>query len=200
MARMKRTHRPDVWCWSAFNADRDLDFNSYLWARRYGNVVIDPLPMNEHDLDHLERLGGVSTIVITNSDHVRGAMDLLRRYDIDLCGPMGERAGFPLNCTRWLSDGDEVVPGLTALVMNGSKTAGELALLLEDTTLITGDLVRAPHGGALAMLPEAKLADAHAALASVRRLEELDKVQAVLVGDGWPLFTGAHEAISTLLA
>jgi hypothetical protein len=196
---MKQTHRRDLLCWSRFDPIRNLDFHSHLWVRKYGNVAIDPLPLSEHDLEYLERLGGVSVVVVTNSDHVRGAEEIAFRYSAELCGPRGEQNGFPILCHRWLSDGEEVVPGLVALEVNGSKTPGELALVLEETTLITGDLVRGPRGGALDLLPDDKLTDKHAALASVRRLEELPGVDAVLVGDGWPVFRGGREALGAII-
>ena len=68
--------------------------------------------------------------------------------------PAGEEDTFPISCERWLHDNEEVVPGLIAYQLDGSKTPGELALLLEHTTLITGDLIRCHIGGELCMLPE----------------------------------------------
>jgi hypothetical protein len=82
----------------------------------------------------------------------------------------------------------------------GSKTPGELALLLEETTLITGDLVRAHRAGSLMILPEAKLQDRSAAVASVQRLAHLNTVEAILVGDGWSLFRDGHAQLQELAA
>jgi len=197
---VKRLHRPDLWSWSRFDEARNVDFHGLLWVRPGGNVAIDPLPQTAHDRRHLESLGGAATIVITNSDHVRGAVELADATGALLLGPAGERAGFPIPCHRYLEDGDEVVAGLVALALDGSKTPGELALLLEGSTLITGDLVRANRGGALDLLPDARLADRGAALASLRRLAGLPGIEAVLVGDGWPVFRGGAAALAELLA
>ncbi len=197
---MKALHRPDLFGWSAFDAARDLDFHSTLWVRDGGNVLVDPLPLSDHDAAHLERLGGAAWIVITNSDHVRGAPAIAARFGARVAGPAAERAGFPIPCDRWLGDGEEVVPGLTALALDGSKTPGELALLLEGTTLLTGDLVRAHRAGALALLPDGKLREKASAIASLRRLVALRGVEAVLVGDGWPVFRDGHTRLAELLA
>ena len=70
---MKLLQRNDLFSWSEFNEERNLDFNSWLWVRSKGNVLIDPLPMTEHDRQHLERLGGAEFIIVTNSDHCRDA-------------------------------------------------------------------------------------------------------------------------------
>lgn len=185
---MKRLHRPDLFSWSVFDAPRNVDFNGLCWVRPEGNVLVDPMPMSEHDRAHLGGLGGAAWIVVTNSDHTREAEALAAWTGAKLAGPAAERGALPFECERWLSDGEELVPGLVALELHGSKTPGELALLLEGSTLVTGDLVRAHAGGSLMMLPEAKLTDREAAVASVRRLAELEGIEAVLVGDGWPVF------------
>lgn len=195
---MKALHRPDLFAWSQFNPDRNLDFHGYLWVRDAGNLAVDPVPLSEHDQAELRALGGLATIIITNSDHVRAAAELAELTSARVLGPAAERGGFPIKCDGWLVDGDEPLPGLRVLALEGSKTPGELALVLERTTLITGDLVRCHAGGTLCMLPDPKLSDRAKAVASVRRLAELQDIEAVLVGDGWPLFHGGAEALAAI--
>jgi hypothetical protein len=197
---VKRLHRPDLWGWSRFDEGRNIDFHSVLRVHPAGNVAIDPLPLSQHDSAHLESLGGVATIVITNSDHVRAAAELAAATGARVLGPAGERDRFPIPCDGVLADGDRVAEDLVALALHGSKTPGELALVLSGTTLITGDLVRAHRGGGLDCLPDAKLTDRGAALASLRRLAALPGIDAVLVGDGWPVFTGGARALRELVA
>lgn len=197
---MKRLHRPDLFGWSRFDESRDLDFHSVLWVRPSGNVVIDPLPLSAHDAAHLESLGGVAHIVVTNSDHVRDSRALAERTGARVLGPGTERETFAIACDGWLSDGDEPVPGLLVFALDGSKTPGELALLIEHTTLVTGDLVRAHHAGSLTLLPDAKLSDRQRALRSVQRLADLPRVEAVLTGDGWPVFRDGKRALCELIA
>jgi glyoxylase-like metal-dependent hydrolase (beta-lactamase superfamily II) len=197
---MKRLHRPDLFGWSEFNEDRNIDFHSVVWVRPEGNVVIDPLALGEHDEAHLHELGGVAWIVVTNSDHIRDSVSLAERMGAQLMGPSQEADSFPFKCARWLSDGDEVVPGLRALELAGSKTSGELALLLEGSTLITGDLIRAHQGGALCLLPDQKLSDRRKAIESVRGLTLLPELSALLPGDGWPVFRDAKFLLHEMLA
>ena len=196
---MRKLHRDDLYSWSVFDEPRNIDFNGVCWARADGNVLIDPMAMTAHDLAHLTELGGAAWIVVTNSDHTREAAALAARFGAKVAGPAGEREAFPMDCDRWLADGDELVPGLTAIALSGSKTPGELALLIGGHTLVTGDLVRAHGGGRLDLLPDPKLADKAAAIESLRRLRALEP-DAVLVGDGWPVFRGGVEALDALLA
>jgi glyoxylase-like metal-dependent hydrolase (beta-lactamase superfamily II) len=197
---MKYLHRSDLRAWSSFDVARDVDFNSVAWIRDGGNVLIDPMPMIESDLAQLIDLGGADVIVITNSDHARASVTLGQRLSARLCGPAAEKSSLGIDCDRWLRDGDEIAPGLEVFELNGSKTPGELALLLEGSTLVTGDLVRGQRAGSLNLLPDAKLGDKSAALESVRRLAAIASIDAVLVGDGWPVFHGGAAALSTLVA
>jgi hypothetical protein len=195
---VKNLHRPDLFTWSKFDEERNVDFNSFFWKRSGGNVAIDPLPLSDHDQKQIELFGGISLVVVTNSDHVRDTQRIAAHFGAEVAAPAGEQGALRIPVDRWISDADTVVPGMVARALDGSKTPGELALLLEDTTLITGDLVRAHRAGSLMLLPDAKLSDKQQALASVRRLLEWEKVQTVLVGDGWHFFCGAREELERL--
>ena len=195
---MKRLHRDDLFGWSIFDESRNIDFHGIAWVRGGGNVIVDPVPMSAHDEAHLRELGGAAMIVITNSDHVRAAAALAETFGARILGPRGEQDCFPIRCEGWLGDGETVVSGLIAYTVSGSKTPGELALVLEGSTLVTGDLIRAHEGGRLSLLPDTKLADPGAARSSARRLAALPGIDAVLVGDGWPVFRHGGDALREL--
>lgn len=197
---MKATHRPDIFSASVFDEARNLDFNGTLLVRPDGNVLVDPMPMTPHDREHLASLGGAADIVITNSDHVRDAVELAAQTGARLVGPVAERDGFPVACATWLSGGDPWRPGIEVVALAGSKTPGEIALVVDDDTLVAGDLIRGHVGGLLNLLPDAKLGDRAAAVASIRELAQRSALQAVLVGDGWPVFRDGHARLSDLLA
>ena len=196
---MKRLHRDDLFGWSVFDESRNIDFHGLAWVHDGGNVLVDPVPMSPHDEAHLRQLGGAAWIVVTNSDHTRDAARLAGAFDAKVLGPRLERDRFPIRCDDWLGQDDAVVSGLVVHEMAGSKTPGELALTLDGATLVTGDLVRAHEGGRLCLLPDAKLADPDLARSSVRRLAALPDIDAVLVGDGWPVFRHGAEALRELV-
>lgn len=204
---MKQLHKPSLWSWSLFNEERNLDFHSVFWrgpkaaatSAFGGNVVIDPLPLSPHDLAHIGALGGVQQIIVTNSDHTRAAATLAAETGAVLWGPRLEPSCLALLGARALGDEVEFAPGLEVVELHGSKTPGELALIVEDDTLITGDLIRAQRPARLNLLPDAKLADRSRALESLRGLCGRARIEAVLVGDGWPIFRGGAAALSELL-
>ena len=195
---MKKLHRSDLYCWSIFDVDRNIDFNGILWVRPQGNVIIDPLPLEKYDRNHLEKLGGAKYVIITNSDHVRDCKNILSLTGAKCFGPEGEKKNFPITCDYWLKDGDTPIEGIEIFSFKGSKTSGELAILLEKSTLITGDLIRSHIGGQLNILPDEKLVNRDLAIESVRRMASIKEIEAVIPGDGWPIFSYGHEALLNL--
>jgi hypothetical protein len=197
---MKSLHKSNLFCWSQFDEDRNIDFHSYVWVRGEGNIVFDPLPLTKHDSDHLHSLGGVSTIIVSNSDHVRAAQSLAKSTGAEIWGPAGEKDTFPVACSKWLHENMGFCDGLDVYCLSGSKTKGELAFVVEGDTLITGDLVRAHAGGALCILSEAKLQDFDAARESVKRISAILGIVAILPGDGWPVFRNGEEVLAELVS
>ena len=55
---MKQLLFDDLYSWSRFSEERQIDFNGHLWVRPEGNVLIDPVPMSESDLTQFDELGG----------------------------------------------------------------------------------------------------------------------------------------------
>jgi glyoxylase-like metal-dependent hydrolase (beta-lactamase superfamily II) len=197
-----------LFSWSEFNAQRNIDFNSFFikgnpimnplnpfFDGKMGNVVIDPLPLSDHDKAHIRTLGGIDWIILSNSDHCRAAVEIAEEFKSYIAGPKAESADFPITVDRWLSDGDVIQP-LKVRELNGSKTPGELCFLYGDI-LFTGDLIRAHKPGALMILPTPKLRDPLAAAKSIQNLDS-EGVDTILVGDGWHLFGGGAEAIKAL--
>jgi glyoxylase-like metal-dependent hydrolase (beta-lactamase superfamily II) len=199
---MKKLHRRDLFSWAVYAEKLDIDFNGFAWTRgegNGGNVLIDPVSMTPHDRAHLEELGGASWIVVTNSDHVRATVELAKDLGAKIAGPAAERETFPLRCDKWLAEGDEPFPGLRVIELLGSKTPGELALVLEESTLFCGDLVRSHRANALMMLLETQgLKDRAKAVESIARLARLEHIEAVLVGDGWCVFRDGRKYLEEL--
>jgi len=196
---MKQLHKPNLWGFSLFNAERNLDFHSVFWSRPAGNVLIDPLPLTAHDAAHLDRLGGVRDIILTNSDHARAAAELRERTSARLWGPRLEPAFLESLGARALEREHSLGADLEVLELSGSKTPGELCLLLEGETLVVGDLIRGHRAGRLNLLPDAKLGDKALAIGSLEALTQREGIDAVLVGDGWPVFRAGSAALLELL-
>jgi len=197
---MKTLHKNNLYCWSEFDPDRNIDFHSYVWVSGERVVVFDPLPISAHDKKHLDSLGALTHIIITNADHVRDARLLSDNGDVEIWAPEAERNSIDLPCSRWINETETLLEGLQGYSLSGSKTPGEMAFLIEGDTLVTGDLLRAHSGGALCLLPDAKLNDKALAVESLKRLASIESINAILPGDGWPVFRDGQKVLSELVS
>ncbi|MBV8149509.1 MAG: cupin domain-containing protein [Candidatus Eremiobacteraeota bacterium] len=190
---------PSGWMWSAWQAERGIAFNSYLFERDGGCVAVDPLPLDDQSADQIADLGGVHTIVLTNRDHERAAAAFRERFDARVLASAAEATLFTLPIDGTFDDRDEVFPGAVAVALPHGKTAGEIALhIAAAKTAIVGDALIGAPAGALGLLPDDKLEDRTQFVFSLRRLWEL-QLETLLLCDGQPIFSGADEAIATLL-
>ena len=196
---MQRLGIAGVQMWSAWQPDRGLFFNSYLIERPDGNIVVDPLPLDERQTQRIEAAGGVATIVLTNRDHERDAVTLRDRFGARVRASKIEAPLFSMPIDETFVPGEELAPGLAAIALPHGKTPGEVALYLpEASAAIVGDAIIGAPAGSLSLLPDGKLADVDAFILTLRRLWSL-RLEVLLLGDGQPLFSGADAAIGALL-
>lgn len=190
---------PGGWMWSSWQADRGMNFNSYVFERGTGCVAIDPLPLDEQSKVELARLGGVHTIVLTNRDHERDAAALRERFASRVLAHTPESTLFAVPVDATFSHGDEVFEGAFAVALPHGKTPGEVALHLPSAkTAIVGDALIGSPAGAVNLLPDPKLIDPERFLIALRRMWALN-LETLLLCDGQPILAGADDALAALL-
>jgi uncharacterized cupin superfamily protein len=189
---------PGIFAWSQWQPDRNISFASHLLIRESGNVAFDPLSTDDAENAEIEALGGVAVILLTNRDHERGAAALRERFGARILASRAEAELFRLPVDGVFDAGD-VVPGITALALQGAKTPGEVAFFLPDLGVaVVGDAVLGEPAGELSFLPDATPADPGALTLSLRRLWALQP-RALLLGDGVSLFADVDERLGALL-
>lgn len=181
---LARLEIPGAWMWSAWQPERGMNFNSYLFERGGGCVAVDPLPLDDASLDAIDRLGGVHTIVITNPEHVRGSAALRERWDARVIDSP--------------ADGDEVFAGAYAIAIPHGKSDEFAVHLPAARAAVIGDALIGSPAGALSLLPDEKLRDPKRLPFALRRIWAL-QLKTLLLCDGQPIFGSADEAIGTLL-
>jgi glyoxylase-like metal-dependent hydrolase (beta-lactamase superfamily II) len=208
---MKTTRLRGVRTWGRFQADRGIDFNGFVLVDEDGtaggNLLIDPMGIDDAERKALGEVGGVRWIVLSNADHLRAAVELKREFGARLVAPAAERGRFgeaAAHVDDWFSVQDdlpaEVATRLVACPVRGGKSPVEFAFHLpEQRALYFGDIVRSHDVGSLRLLPDAKLADRAQVVADLRPLAELD-FDAVLLGDGDSILFRGREAYAELLA
>ncbi len=203
---MKDTILPGLHTWSAYQDERRVDFNGFFWERRAGGVLVDPMPLTGDQLAFVQDHGGVRWIVLTNADHWRATSELKPRLRATVWAPEGDHA--------WLGDRADEVDGWYAARgqlpaelrddvdvrwIRGGKTPSEAVLYLEPLrALVFGDVVRSHACGSLGLLDDAKIADKQQVVRDVLALRDVP-LQAVLLGDGDSVWTGARSAFLDFL-
>lgn len=187
-----------MWSWSAWQPDRNLDFNGFFIETDEGNLVVDPIAPDDALLDAL-RSRGVAAVVVTNRDHERGTAAVAAATGAAILASTLDAPELHVKVDRTLVPGD-VVHGWTILGFEGLKTAGEIALYDRGRrAAIVGDAIWGTPAGALTLMPDAKLQDPGKAALSLRALRGLP-LDHLLVGDGACIFGNAYTALNAMFA
>ena len=189
----------DVFTWSWFSEPHGYNFNSIVIPDLDGNICIDPVEPNEEVMSELVRMG-VSSIFLTNRNHVRAANKIRERTGAR-CYIHREDAAYAKGqgavLDDELHDGETIGP-FTVISVNG-KSPGEVALLWpQRKTLIVGDAVVGNPPGQLSLLHERVMDDPARLRRSVNQLLALD-FDTILVGDGVSIIGDAKQRLRELV-
>ena len=191
---MQQTVVPGIAMWSVWQPERNFYFNSFLVTTPEGNLVIDPLALDEAGTADIAARGGVAWVAITNRDHERAARPLAARFGAKIAASALDATSLSGPVDRLLHDGD-VIAGATVVGLDGLKTPGEFALhFREHATIVVGDALWGVPAGDLRLMPDDKLADPARAALSLRRLAALGP-EHLLLGDGACVFGNARRAL-----
>ena len=192
---------PGIWQWSWFSEEKRLDFNGLFLNIGEHKIVVDPPPMTAEASTFIRRQGQLDYIIVTNRDHAREAAACQADFRCQLFVPDADAPQMDLKPSRTFKDGELLPGGIWVVQLNDQKSSGESALFIQQGKgiLITGDALIGKPAGSLSMLPAEKYADAAKAREGLRRLLKYN-FDAILVGDGTSILTGAKQAVERTLA
>jgi glyoxylase-like metal-dependent hydrolase (beta-lactamase superfamily II) len=195
-----REFLPGILFWPRLSERHGYDFNGTLVLHEHGNLCIDPVEPSDEVLERLAEVG-VARILLTNRNHARaanrvreltGAKTSIHPADADYARGQG------VILDAELAIGEPVGP--FQVVGVPGKSPGEIALHdARRGLLVVGDAVIGNPPGHLSLLGERVMDDPAQLRASVGGLLELD-FDAILVGDGTPISSGARERLAELVA
>ena len=115
--------------------------------------------------------------------------------------PDADASQIELKPTKTFKDGELLPGGIWVINLQDQKSPGESALFIQQGKgiLIVGDALIGKPSGSLSLLPVEKYADAGKAKESLRRLLKYN-FDAILVGDGTSILTGAKQVVEQALA
>ena len=186
---------PGIWTWSWFCEEKGYPFNGLLLIEGDKAVLIDPPLMTEAARAALRRFPPIHAIYLTNKDHERAAHDLRREFKIPLWIHELDKPLLKEEPDHVFTEGRKLECGIRVVHLQHQKSPGESAFYLEKRkTLIVGDALIGHPAGKLNLLPTVKYRDFRKAHVGLRRLFILS-FEAMLVGDGQSILSGAQEAL-----
>lgn len=188
----------DIYQWSVFNEEKDLNFNGLYIQTPEGAILIDPPPMSEEDVAEVESLGVPHAIYLTNKHHTRGTEEHEKRWPLDVIVPEDDVSLMEIAHDGTYTHGDFILEVLQAIHIPHAKTPGECAFYWpQKKVLIIGDAFVSKDSG-LAMLPDDKFKDPNLAREGLRVLKGLD-YNILLPGDGAPLLENAAPQVEEFI-
>ena len=192
---------PGIWQWSWFSEEKQLNFNGLFLTVGEHRIVVDPPPLTGEASALIRRQGQLDYVIVTNRDHVREAAACQADFRCQLQVPDADAPQMDLKPTKTFKDGELLPGGIWVIHLQDQKSPGESALFVQQGrgVLIVGDALIGKPAGALSLLPEEKYADATKAKAGLQRLLKY-QFDAILVGDGTSILTGAKAVVERALA
>lgn len=192
---------PGIWQWSWFSEEKQLNFNGLLLTVGEHKILVDPPPITPEAKTVIRRQGQLDYIIVTNRDHAREAAACQADFGCQLFVPDADAPQMDLKPSKTFKDGELLPGGIWVIHLQDQKSPGESALFLQQGkgVLIVGDALIGKPPGALSLLPAEKYADAGKAKAGLRRLLKYS-FDAILVGDGASILTGAKAAVEQAVA
>lgn len=189
------------WQWSWYSEEKQLDFNGLFLVVGEHKILIDPPPMAGEDQAFIRRNGPVDYLIVTNRDHVREAKACQATFNCQLHLPELDASQMDVTPTKTFKDQELLSGGLWVVNLRDQKSPGESALFIQQGKgiVIVGDALIGKPAGSLSMLPAEKYADAAKAKEGLRRLLKYN-FDAILVGDGASILTGAKQAVEQALS
>jgi glyoxylase-like metal-dependent hydrolase (beta-lactamase superfamily II) len=192
---------PGIWQWSWFSEEKQVNFNGLFLTVGEHKILVDPPPMTPEASTLIRRQGQLDYIIITNRDHAREAAACQSDFRCHLQVPDADAPQMDLKPSKTFKDGELLPGGIWVIHLQDQKSPGESALFLQQGkgVLIVGDALIGKPAGALSLLPAEKYSDAARAKQALRRLLKY-QFDAILVGDGASILTGATAAVEQAVA
>ncbi len=150
---------PNLFRWSEFSDEKQLNFNGYYLVNREESVLIDPPDMSDDGMSELKQKiadhadNPLKAILLTNVHHDRASLKFKETFQIPIYIHESDKALLEFTPDHTFK-GDEVLfCGLKVIHLKDQKSPGESAFLLaEKKQLFVGDALIGKTKGKLNQL------------------------------------------------
>ncbi|HEY5742712.1 MAG TPA: hypothetical protein VIS99_09235 [Terrimicrobiaceae bacterium] len=182
----------DLFVWHGYNPECKTDCSSTAIRTPEGFVLIDPVRLEEQAIEQMVGDDRVAAVLLTNGNHLRGALYEKERLDVPVYAPERAQQTLPVDCS--VRDGDLLFDTLKAIGLPGGAS-GETAYVGKGI-LVIGDALT--NLESLQILPDKYCEDRALLHESVRVLGSLE-FDIACFAHGLPIVGRAKEKIVEIL-
>jgi glyoxylase-like metal-dependent hydrolase (beta-lactamase superfamily II) len=196
----------NIYSWSEYCEEKNLDFNGYLVIGKDESVIVDPPSLENNDEEELRNIMDkhsacpLKGIMLTNVHHERASNSLKKRFPVPIWVNALDKEGLEVTAGNTYSGGDILFCGIQAIQLEDQKSPGETAFYLKDQKIIlVGDALIGKVPGEVNLLPPEKYKDPNKVKAGLQKLMSYE-FETLLVGDGVSILKDAKAVVKTFLA
>jgi glyoxylase-like metal-dependent hydrolase (beta-lactamase superfamily II) len=182
----------DLFIWHGYNPECKTDCSSTAIRTPDGFVLIDPIRLEEQAIELMVGDDRVGALLLTNGNHLRGALYEKERLDVPIYAPQSVQREIPAD---HLVKGGELLFGTLKVIALPGGGSGEAAYLAGDV-LVVGDALTNLDG--LQVLPEKYCSDLPLLLESLRALRSLN-FNILCFAHGLPILRNAKEKVVEII-
>ena len=194
---------PNLFRWSEFSDEKQLNFNGYYLVNREESVIIDPPELSDDGMSELKQQvadhtsSPLKAVLLTNVHHDRASLKFKETFDIPIYIHENDKDLLDFTPDHTFK-GDEILfCGLKVIHLKEQKSPGESAFLLEkQKQLFVGDALIGKVPGELNLLPPEKYKDIDKAKEALKVLKSYD-FDDLFLGDGEPVQGGTKKLLET---
>ena len=195
----------NLYQWSEFSVEKQLNFNGYYLINNGESVIIDPPTLVDDELQSLKNLieknssSPLKAILLTNVHHGRMSQKIKEFFGVPVYIHENDVSELDFEADHTFVNGDKLFCGLKVIHLKNQKSPGESAFYLEDQKkMFVGDALIGKVSGKLNMLPPEKFVDIDEARKSLQVLRSFD-FDDLLLGDGECILGKGKETLEEFL-
>ena len=204
MSHLKELN-PNLFCWSEFSDEKQLNFNGHYLVHREESVLIDPPDLSDDGMKELKQRiaehsgSSLKAILLTNVHHDRASLKFKEVFDIPIYVHENDKDLLDFTPDHTFKADEILFCGLKVIHLKDQKTPGESAFLLEERKqLFVGDALIGKTPGKLNLLPPDKYKDIQKAKEALKVLQSYD-FDDLFLGDGEPIQGGAKKLFEAFI-
>jgi glyoxylase-like metal-dependent hydrolase (beta-lactamase superfamily II) len=190
---------PGLFLWQAYDPKIKAELFSTAIFTPSGYFLVDPIPLADPAIGELRDAGGISGVVITNSNHLRASYQFADRFSVPIFAhPASFPEQKPSRFTK-VADGVKICDALEVIAIDGAAP-GEIALhyIPDGGALIIGDALINFNPYGFTFLPAKYCSNQKEMRRSLRKLINC-KSERLLFAHGLPILSQASARLQELL-